>query len=320
VLLVNAGALFAVGALLVLYRLAVSQDPHASEVLILAGGLIAVLALDALLVRRTLTPLRRLRHAMARVDPLDGLERLDLEGLDADVREVARGFNEMVDRLRAERRDAARWALAGHETERRRLAHELDDDVEQILAALLLRLDRVASGLPGGQRDDIDEARRAAHEALRAVRAVVDRLRPDALDELGLPAALRSLCRRLSATSRVRVDHELDPSLPRLPADVELVVYRVAHEAIANALRHAEVSRITVTLAPEGEEVVLRVRDDGRGRPMPLPRPSGLPGLRERALSVDGAVTLAELPGGAVELTLRVPFAPLHAQAPALPS
>jgi two-component system sensor histidine kinase UhpB len=277
---------------------------------LLAVGLVVVLVVNAVLLHRVLAPLRQLRESMQRVDPLAAPERVAVASLDRDVRELAQGFNEMAERLHAERRDAARWTLAGQETERRRVAHELHDDVGQQLTALLIQLDR-AERLPLlDARREVGEAREAAREALGAVRDVVRELRPDILDDLGLEAALASLCARLQHQTGTEVTLRVAAGLPRQVADVELAIYRVAQEGLTNALRHGHASHVAVSLELDARHLVLRVRDDGRGLPAPLPRPAGLQGLRERALAVGGAVVLRSPPGGGTELELRVPSQP----------
>jgi two-component system sensor histidine kinase UhpB len=100
---------------------------------------------------------------------------------------------------------------------------------------------------------------------------------------------------------------DLEGGLPPLSPEVELVIYRVAQEALTNAFRHAEASQVRVVLRREGEYVVLTVTDDGRGLPAQLPTPaSGLAGMRERAILVQGQLEIASLPNGGVEVRLTV--------------
>ena len=122
------------------------------------------------------------------------------------------------------------------------------------------------------------------------MRRIARELRPEALDDLGLVNALISLCSRVSRPGRACASSgSWRDGCPSSTADVELVIYRVAQEALTNVVRHADATRATVSLEAEDGAVVLRVRDDGRGLPAELPQgTAGLVGMRERALLVGG--------------------------------
>jgi signal transduction histidine kinase len=140
---------------------------------------------------------RALTALMRRVDPLAPGERLPQEGTTSEVSDLAAAFNDMLDRLEGERRDSARRAMGAQERERRRLAAELHDEIGQSLTALLLQLRRGAvDGNNAGPL--LGQGARATERILDDVRAVARRLRPEALDDLGLASALNSLCEQLS--------------------------------------------------------------------------------------------------------------------------
>jgi two-component system sensor histidine kinase UhpB len=105
------------------------------------------------------------------------------------------------------------------------------------------------------------------------------------------------------------VRRDLDWQLPPLSPEVELVIYRVAQEALTNALRHAQGTEVTVTLRRGDGRVVPVVRDDGRGLPE-LTREGGLAGMRERALLIDAELEVNSGAGQGTEIVLRVPIAP----------
>ena len=240
------------------------------QLLILLAGLAVMLAVTLVLLRRILAPLRRLTELMRTVDPDRPGRRLDDVGLgEAEVAELAGAFNEMLDRLEAER--AAADGVADQSAE----LGEIADDI----------------------RSSLDEVRRIARE-----------LRPEALDDLGLVNALITLCSRAGAQGGVRVERELEPGLPRLDPDVELVVYRVAQEALTNVVRHAQAKRATVSFRAEDGDLVLRVGDDGRGLPPELPKGSaGIGGMRERARLVGGRLAIRSAPERGTEVRLEVP-------------
>jgi two-component system sensor histidine kinase UhpB len=132
-------------------------------------------------------------------------------------------------------------------------------------------------------------------------------LRPEALDDLGLINALIALCSRVGRQSRMRIRRNLAGDLPALSREVELVIYRVAQEALTNALRHAEASEATVYLRGVGDAVILTVADNGRGLPQHR-REGGLGGMRERALLIGAELMVSSQQGGGTEIRLTVPM------------
>jgi two-component system sensor histidine kinase UhpB len=314
VLAANAFVLVVAAGLLAATPFGVSYPAKAKELIALAGGVVAMILLDGVLVRRALRPLDELGDSMRRIDPLQPGERLDADRAAGDLADIARGFNEMADRLEAERREATRRTLAGREEERRALARELHDEVGQTLTAVLASLQGAARRAPPELVPPLREGQEGARAALEQVRSVVNRLRPDTLEDLGLLSALRALSGRVARQSGLDVELALDERLPPLDSDVELVVYRVLQEALTNALRHAGASAIAVELAMDDRGLLLRVRDDGRGVPDRLLGMSGIRGMRERALLAGGTVTVSPLAdGGGTEVCLRIPTIEAHA-------
>jgi two-component system, NarL family, sensor histidine kinase UhpB len=211
----------------------------------------------------------------------------------------------MLDRLERERRESARRALSAQEQERRRVARELHDEVGEALTAVLLQLDGAERELDGAARNRVREARDVARATLEEVRAIARGLRPEALDDLGLASALWQLCTE-AERSGVTVRRSI-ASQVALETEAEVVVYRVAQEAITNALRHSGAEAVDVVLAAEEGGVVLTVRDDGRGFAGEPVEGSGLRGMRERALLAGGRLDVAARPGGGTDVTLRLP-------------
>ena len=136
------------------------------------------------------------------------------------------------------------------------------------------------------------------------MRAIARNLRPEALDDLGLAAALRQLC--LEAERAGAMVERAIASGISLDAEAEVVVYRVAQEAITNALRHAGAERIRIRFGREGGTTVLCVDDDGSGT-LGAEEGAGVRGMRERAVLVGGALELSAAPGGGTSVTLRLP-------------
>jgi two-component system sensor histidine kinase UhpB len=211
----------------------------------------------------------------------------------------------MLDRLEGERRESTRRALAAQEGERTRVARELHDEVGQALTAIALHAERAAAQ-PTGQREALTDIARHLTQSLEDVQRIGRELRPEALDDLGLVNALIALCSRVDREAGLRVRRDLDWHLPALSAEEELVIYRVAQEALTNALRHAQASEVIVSLKQRDGHAVLRVTDDGCGLP-PLVRESGLGGMRERARLIDAELDVRSAVGTGTAVVLSVP-------------
>ena len=305
IFLLNAAVLLAAGLALLVTPVTVSSPTALREAAVVVAGLAGLLLVNVLVLRRTFAPLVRLTQAMQTVEPLHPGRRVPVYGDDREVVKLTSAFNEMLDRLERERQRSVRLSLAGQESERRRVAQELHDEVGQTLTAVLLHLERLGRDAPEELRDELSEARETARTSLEEVRAVAQRLRPAALDDLGLPNALAALCQRLSERSGVRIARDLDAGFEPLSPEAELVIYRVAQEALTNTLRHSAAKRAKVALTRQGQHVVLRVTDDGRGFDGAEPG-AGIQGMRERALLVGGELELSSPDGGGAEVRLEL--------------
>lgn len=309
IFLTNSAVILVAASILLFTPATVSSPPHLREVAVVLGGLLAILTINLLLLRRALTPLERLTSLMRTVELLKPGRRVPAYGQEAEILELTRGFNDMLDRLEAERQKSVRRSVEAQESERRRVAQELHDEVGQTLTAVLLQLDRLARLVDEELRTEVVDAREAARTSLDELRAISKRLRPEALDDLGLPSALAALTDRLSEQTGASIERRIDRNFPPLPPDVELVVYRVAQEGLTNALKHARASSITLSLHAEGKGTVLVVRDDGRGLDGSVAG-AGIQGMRERSLTIGGELRVEPDAGGGTQLTLRVQDGP----------
>ena len=281
--------------------------PPNGRVVVLVSGLVVMLLTDLVLMRWAFAPLQRLFDLMRRVDPLAPGRRLSVGGPESEVTELARAFNDMLDRLEDERRDSARRALAAQESERRRVASELHDEVGQALTAVLLELDRIGRSAPADLSDEILYARQTAANSLEDVRRIARRLRPEALDDLGLVSALINLSERMEEATGVRIDRRLDRALPALSSEAELVIYRIAQESLTNAARHAEGHAVEMSLKANDGCVRLVVADDGRGfNPRGEGSDGGIRGMRERALLIGARLEIDSAPQAGTRVSLEV--------------
>jgi two-component system sensor histidine kinase UhpB len=302
----NAVVLGAATALLLWAPVTVSVPVVLTEAVVLIGGLVVMLVANAALLRIGLAPLARLTQRMATVDLLRPGQRLPVDG-HGGVAELLRTFNEMLDRLEAERATSSARALSAQESERRRIAQELHDEVGQSMTAVLLELKRAADRAPEELRTDLQHAQETTRESLDEVRRLARRLRPGVLDDLGLVSALTSLTSDYGTHTGLSVQRRFDPDLPSLEPETELVLYRVAQESLTNIARHADAHRVELTLRHTRDAVVLEVADDGRG--MGRAREgAGIRGMRERALLIDADLDLAPTPSGGARVRLTVPL------------
>jgi len=304
---VNAAILAVAVVLLIVTPVTIDARPTPGQLLVLVGGLLVMLVANAWLVRFSLRPLRRLSELMSVVDVLEPGRRLD-PAATAEVAAVISTFNSTLDRLEGERRASMHRVLAAQEAERRRIAQELHDQIGQNLTAVVLELKRVRAQVDGGEAEALADAQELARETLEEVRRISYELRPAALDDLGLPSALRSLCAGIERRAGIVVDLDVPDSLPELDPQVELAIYRVAQEALTNAVRHARCHTVRVFLGPVGEDILLHVADDGVGMDGSFPG-GGLRGMRERAVAVGAAFETRSARGRGVEVSMRVPAA-----------
>jgi two-component system sensor histidine kinase UhpB len=304
---VNASLLTIIAVLLIVTPVTISSPIGLTEAIIVVLGLLLTVIVNAVLLRRAFAPLGHLAKRMEMVDLLRPGQRLRVLRHD-EVGRVVGAFNRMLDRLEQERQESARRVLAAQEAERVGIARDLHDEVGQVLTGVLLQLNSIAETAPE-HRGDLDEARQSVRRALDEVRRISSELRPEMLEHLGLVSALTELATTFARVADVRVDRDFATSLPKLAPEVELAVYRIAQESLTNIARHAEASRVTITLGSGHNSVVLRVADDGRGFGGAPVEHGGLRSMRERALLVGGALAIKEAPEGGVEVRLEVPAA-----------
>jgi two-component system sensor histidine kinase UhpB len=306
VFLANAAVLTVSVLAIALSPASIPSPTSLQAVVILAAGLGVVLLVNLFVINRALSPIDRLARAMAHAEPLHPGERVPLLHGESDVLGLTVAFNDMLARLEDERRLSVRRSLHAQEEERRRLAQELHDEIGQTLTAVVLQLDRLARDAPPPLGDEAAEARESARDSLKDVRRIAHSLRPEALEELGLANALDALCDRITEQGGLAVERQLEP-LPPLDEERELVVYRVAQQAMTNALMHARAGRCLLMLGTAEQSLVLRVSDDGVG--MRDARPgAGIQGMRERALLVGGKLSVDSRNGVGTEIRLELPL------------
>jgi two-component system sensor histidine kinase UhpB len=277
------------------------------------GLALVVVALSLALTRerRRLRPLEDLIEAMEKVDlsspRLHLPASIDGVGETEEVERIELAFLRMMRRLEAERRRAGSAALHAQEEERARVARDLHDEVNQSLTGLLLRLEAAREAAPPGLEAEIAETKALANQAMTELLSLARQLRPTALDDLGLAAAIGGQVEQL-ARGEIEAKLAVDGDFSDLGDDAQLVVYRVAQEALNNAARHSGAKRVEVLLRRDQDGgVALEVADDGRGFAFDESESGlGIGGMRERALLVGGELTIESRPDAGTTVRLGV--------------
>lgn len=223
-------------------------------------------------------------------------------------KELSKAHKSSAERLR----NLSRRLMQAEEEERKRLGRELHDRVGGDLSALGMGLELLRKQLPDDQDGPIarriDDLQHLLQDTMEHLRAVLADLRPTALDELGLTAALRHQAGVLSARSGIRFLVAGSEPVPRLAPECEIAFYRIAHEAWANAMKHSGAHSVTLTLSQAAGMVAMVIEDDGRGfEPAELPTgtPSlGLTTMRERAEAIGAVLEVETAVGAGVSVRL----------------
>jgi signal transduction histidine kinase len=212
-----------------------------------------------------------------------------------------------VDLSRRVARDSLRRVVAGQEVERRRLARELHDETGQALTSILLGLRALEEANAGMNVDDLREL---VVTTLQDVRRLAVQLRPKALDDFGLLAALERLAQTFSESSEIRVQLESNVGDERLPPEVETSVYRIVQEALTNVVKHAEATEVSILLVRRDGMLTVVLEDNGAGFDPNTVRSEslGLEGMRERVALHDGRLTIESAPGSGTTLRVEVPL------------
>lgn len=307
------GANLLVVALLVLALIRWTAVPTGA----LVGVAAAVVALHLVLVLVALRPIRDLENAASRVWHGDFGARVARSAFaDRDVVRVGAMFNTLLDGLvsdRAKMRALATEVIAVGDRERAALARELHDSTAQRMAALLMQLSAAARDAHDpALAARLEAARDAAAELTEEVRLLSHTLHPRVLDDLGLVPALEKLARDTADGSGIRIDVNA-PRGVSLPHGAASVLYRVAQEAVRNAVRHAGPRRITLAVSVDERTARLQVRDDGAGFDLAAAdrrrAGMGLLSMRERVALVDGQLHITTAPGSGTTLVATVPLA-----------
>jgi signal transduction histidine kinase len=213
--------------------------------------------------------------------------------------------------------------LSGHllhvqEEERKHISRELHDETGQALMVIRLYLGMLESSVAARTaRLKIRETLEVVDRAIEGIRRIIARLSPLVLQELGLIAAVRKEAKDLATSAGVKARVNVSPEFGRLPAALEMAIYRVVQEALHNVAKHANATTVNIDMKREGDTVTLLIQDDGVGIPA-KPRPGrqtfGMAGMRERIGNLGGKMRVTSPPGKGTRIEVSAPLT--HAATP----
>ncbi len=300
-----------IGALVLVSTL----QPATPGLVLLGLGALAIATLFVVLIG-TVFGLYASRPLARRIEELAGaadawsrgdFSRAVRDPSDDELGRLSRRLDRMAEQLRDLVR--ARQALAGAR-ERTRIARELHDSVKQQVFAASMRLGAARSAGQGRDGEHVAAAEGLIQQAQQELSDLIHELLPDAIEGRPLDQALRELASGYAGPGGPAIEIEVEPDLAGLP-EIGTALYRIAQEALANAVRHADAAHVTVRLRRAGDELVLEIEDDGRGfaPAEAADRGVGLSSMAARAGTMGGALRLHARPGAGTRVEARIPAA-----------
>lgn len=288
------------------------------------GGAVVTALANYLVVRAVFRPLVDLSSAMATVHRGMNGVALRPETYNPDLRTITEALAEMLDRLEDESRAYSRHSFESIEDERRRIGRELHDETSQSLAAALLSIDSAllnADACSPEVRAQVANARTLIGHCLAQIRLLLYDLRPSVLDDFGLVPALRWYVESHLRVHGLSVTLDFDDAQLRLPASAETALFRIAQDSLANVVKHAQATTVSLRLEVKPGYATLHVADNGVGfDPERVAADArgkygvGLMSIRERVAALSGTLTLDSAPGEGTRIHVVIPLEPEAAQ------
>jgi len=296
-----------------------AQDALIPVAIVLIIGLITVAIFVSLGVQRVTDPIQNLVTQTRQVTAGDYDAKVTLSRI-KEIRELGMAFNEMVEQIRRYRAGVRQYVAditRTQEEERKRIARELHDDTVQSLIAINQRLEltKVTLEDPTDARPLLNEVKTMVTGAIASVRQFSRDLRPLALEDLGLLAAIQYQVNQLAQSEGiVDVHFHVEGEIGELPADMEVSIYRILQETLNNVKKHANATEVKVTGIFSEDQIILTVKDNGQGFEVPEAMTDfassgsfGMMGLQERAQLFGGNLVVQSEPNKGTTVHLVIP-------------
>jgi len=293
------------------------QATQAAPLILIPILLIALLALWFVLYQ-IVRPLQALQGQAARLGQGDFAANREPVGGVPEIQHLQKALEQMSGDLQAAQDSLHEYIgalTAGVENERRNLARDLHDDTLQALIVLNQHLQRALRRRPEpGEEESLTRIQSLVQQTMTNLRRVVRGLRPIYLEDLGLVAALGMLATDDERPANLQVRFSLAGPERRLNPEIEMALYRIAQEALSNVARHARAQQAWITLSFEPDQVILEIRDDGKGFSVPAETTAyarqghyGLLGMQERAELIGARLQVTSAPGEGTSVMVWVP-------------
>jgi signal transduction histidine kinase len=237
-------------------------------------------------------------------------------------REENRTLSEHLQRQSAQRGELLKRLITAQEDERKRVARELHDDMGQVFSGLAFRLEAIERDFtsdPDHALQQLEQSQNIVADGTDRMYDIILALRPSALDDLGLVAALNSHAKRLLKQTDINFELEVERMNGRLPPELETALYRIFQEALSNVVRHAEATKISITLACNNHTFEGKIEDNGRGFDLTSIQTNGdnirglgLLGMQERVIQCGGSMEIISDQGRGTQIQIFIPLTEGH--------
>jgi len=249
---------------------------------------------------------------------IEGIGKNLLE--DASVGAVVVNFRDITERKVADEmlRELPIRIINAQESERRRVARDLHDSVNQILSSVKFRMESIEERTKRkdkGLKEVVASAKVSLEKAMHEVRRISQNLRPSELDDLGVIPAVRSMCEDFAEVTKVDVDLKFVRFPKKVSPEIEVTMYRIIQEALSNVAKHSEATRLMIRCARDHSHITMKIKDNGKGADEHelTANPSknsgmGLLNMKERAAYVGGTVSVHSSPKRGMEISVQLPL------------
>jgi len=296
----------------------VPLDAIRNNILIISSFIVLFLFIVAVfLSNRISKPLINLKNAAEKIGQGDFSMKLDTSPKN-EIGDLTHSFNIMTEKLnkktgelKEERTKRLRSVINGQELERQRLSRELHDGLGQVLIALKLKLENVGSSEDSNAQKILHEVKHTFNTTIDEVRRISNDLMPAVLQEFGLPTALRNLLETVKEDKKLKVNLKVNGNFDDLDKTTKTYLYRIAQEAVSNAVKHSGATAIDINLGKREDAISMSIEDNGCGfdsNSVVVVRGNGLLNMRERAGLLRGRLEIGPGLSGGTRVALSIPY------------